>query len=127
RSSRGDDMDVDYLRLCADDGIVDCTHPDALRRPLGEYGAQLRRCEYEITHHRRVGGLTAEPGPGTKRERRRDRDVPDPDGEVAAGQVVANVAGRTRWSRSENTADRIPGSGRRLLRERRSSCSANEA
>src|SRR5438309_6755181 len=122
-----EDVHVNDLRLFADDVIVDRGQPYALVRQLGEYWAQFSSGKYEITHHRRVVGLTAEPGPGAKRERRRDRDVADPDGEVAAGKVIADVASRTRGSRSENTADRIPGSGRRLLREHRAGSSGDEA
>ena len=120
-------MDVNDLRLFADDMIVDCAHPDVLMRQLGEHRAQLRGRENEVPHHGRVVGLSAEPGPGSERERRHDRDVPDPDGEVAAGKVITDVASRTRGSRSENTADRIPGSGRRLLREQRVGSSGDEA
>src|SRR6266516_5971213 len=96
-------------------------------RQLSEYRTQLRGRENEVTHHRRIVGLTAEPGQGSERERRRDRDVPDPDGEVAAGKVITDVARRTRGSRSENAAHRIPGSGRRLLGEQRARSRANEA
>src|SRR5438876_444737 len=122
-----EDVDVNDLRLFADDVIVDCAHADVLMRQLGEHRTQLRRGENEITHHRRVVGLAAEPGPGAKRERRRDRDIPDPDGEVAAGEVIANVTGDSRGRRSENTADRIPDSGRRLLSAHRAGSSGHEA
>src|SRR5207253_2537273 len=82
--------------------IVNRGHRDTLVRQLGEHRSQLHRRENEVPHHGRVVGRSADPGPGTKRECRRDRDVPDPHGEVAAGEVVADVASRTRCGRSEN-------------------------
>src|SRR5207237_7785147 len=119
-------MDVNDLWLLADDVIVDRAHPDALMSQLGEDGAQFRGCENEVSHHRRVVGLSAEPSPGTEHESRRDRDVTDPDRKIAAGKVVANIARGTRSSRAENAADRIPDSGGRLLSEQRAGSGTDE-